>query len=395
MIAFNDAFAQVMQYCRAFDIEKIPLEQASGRILAEDIFADRDFPPFNRATRDGIAISFQTDKVPLSWKSTGIVAAGTSQTILSDASNCVEIMTGAVVPDMADTIIMYEDLESSEGYFRTKVAPVKGQFIHYKGSDMKKGAKIIKAPQEINAAIAGVLAAVGKKQVTVYKQPIVTCISSGNELVPVDQEPLPHQIRRSNTQALEAALNKRGVVSQTIHLPDDKEKIHTEVEEALKKNDVLLISGGVSKGKYDYLPEVLDTLGVEKIFHRVRQRPGKPFWFGVHKALNTVVFSFPGNPVSTFAGYYLYFYPWLRKCYGLPLKREEAVLKTSVKPEEQFTRFIPVSKQNIKGSVCVTPVFMNGSGDLLSLASADGFVIVPPSTQSFDMGAVVSFVPIT
>ena len=395
MIAFSDAFEKVMQYCHTFDIEKIPLEQASGRILAEDIFADRDFPPFNRATRDGIAITFQPDVPSYSWKSIGIVAAGTPQTTLVNASDCVEIMTGAVLPENADTIIMYEDLERNAEQFSTKIPPVKGQFIHYQGSDMKKGAKIVEAPHEINAAIAGVLAAVGKYQVEVYKKPKVTCTSSGNELVPVSQQPLPHQIRRSNTQALEAALSKQGISSETIHLPDNKEKIFEKVKEALSQNDVLLISGGVSKGTYDYLPEVLDMLSVEKVFHKVWQRPGKPFWFGIHKALNTVVFSFPGNPVSTFAGYYLYFYPWLRKSYGLPVVREEVVLRASIKSETQFTRFLPVSYQNVKGTAYATPVSMNGSGDLLSLASADGFVIIPPSTKPFDTGAVVPFVSIT
>ena len=166
------------------------------------------------------------------------------------------------------------------------------------------------------------------------------------------------------------------------------------MKKALLDNDVLLLSGGVSKGKFDFIPDVMDALGVEKIFHRVAQRPGKPFWFGVNKETNTVIFSFPGNPVSTFANYHLYFLPWLHTSWGIPYEFSFAKLDFDITVNPPLTRFIQVQTAMKDATLWASLVTENGSGDLTSLAKADGFICLEPRDEPYAKGDVVRFIAI-
>ena len=394
MITYKEAYKKVLEYTRDYGTETVELLQATGRVLAVDIKADRDFPPFDRSTKDGIALAFETSIGEGSqFKVAGVVQAGTPQAELSDKNNCLEIMTGAVIPKGADTVVMYEDVTITDGKAILNKKPVLGQNIHLRGSDEKKGAVVLQKNTRISAAAIGVMAAVGVTEVLVKKLPRITLISTGNELVEVWEAPLPHQIRKSNMQSLYAALSEEGIVPQQIHLKDDLETIRDGLQTAFKENDVLLLSGGVSKGKYDFIPLAMEELAVQKIFHKVLQRPGKPFWFGFHEATGTLIFSFPGNPVSTFANYHLFFKDWLKKSLGLPIDKIDAILKDEVEVKGTLTLFLLVRTEWRLGKLTVSLINNNGSGDLTSLAKSDGFICLEPKDAPYDIGDVVPFVP--
>lgn len=393
MITFDKAYKNVLQHTLDLGVATVELLRSNGRVLAEDVLADRDFPPFDRATKDGIAINYAAiARGVTGFKIEAVVSAGMSQQKLKDTNNCVEIMTGAVVPENADTVIMYEHLDIKGGHAILRREVTKGQDIHRKGSDVISGTVLLDKNLRIGAAEIGVLASVGKSQVMVKKLPKVCVVSTGNELVEVSETPLPHQIRKSNTLSLFAALQKQEIEADRIHLKDDKVSISKELTHILKAFDVVLLSGGVSKGKFDFIPEVMESLDVKKIFHRVAQRPGKPFWFGVQEAQKTVVFSFPGNPVSTFANYHIYFLPWLSKSLDLALNERQVLLAKSIEVKPPLTRFIQVKLENKKGVLWATKVRENGSGDLTSLAHSDGFIGLPPRETAYEKGEPVAFI---
>lgn len=393
MITFKEAFQKVLNHPLDLGTEVVSLMDSLNRILVEDIYADRDFPPFDRATKDGIAIQYSTlINDGHTFKIEGEAAAGAVQQVLKDKNNCLEVMTGAVVPENCDTVVMYEHITIEEGKVTINENVVKGQNIHYQGSDEKEGALLLSKGKKITPAEIGVMATVGKAKVKVMGNPKVCTIATGNELVAVSETPKPHQIRKSNMVTIEAALMNSKIDASSLHLLDDKIEIERELEKALQDNDVLLLSGGVSKGKFDFIPEVMESLGVVKVFHRVLQRPGKPFWFGIHPELNTVIFSFPGNPVSTFANYHLYFLPWLQTSWGLPIDNSYIKLSTAITITQPLTRFIQVSTEVKEGIFWATLVVENGSGDLTSLAKADGFICLEPRDEDYEVGEVVPFV---
>ncbi|MDP5231725.1 MAG: molybdopterin molybdotransferase MoeA [Cellulophaga sp.] len=393
MITYEEAFRRVMLYDKDYGTETVPLLKSNFRILAETIHADRDFPPFNRATKDGIAINFATfENGTSTFKIEATVNAGMPQQELKDANCCIEIMTGAVLPKNADTIIMYEDLDIKDGIATLLSTPKEGQNIHQQGADKLKGAALLEKGVKITPAEIGILASVGKKKVLVAKLPKVVVISTGNELVSVSETPKPHQIRTSNVISLQAALSAEQIIAKHIHISDSKRAITKNVKKALKQNDVLLLSGGVSKGKFDFIPEVMDDLGVEKVFHKVLQRPGKPFWFGIHDKLQTLVFSFPGNPVSTFINYYAYFIPWFKSSVGVGYSDQFVKLDESVANTTGMTLFNLVKTYWKNGSLFVSILKNNGSGDLTSLSEADGFICLPHKETDYEKGELVVFV---
>ena len=393
MITFEEAYRRVMLYTKDFGTETVSLMQSSNRILAESVYADRDFPPFNRSTKDGIAIQYDSFEkgIPF-FKIEGVISAGMLQQKLYDSDGCLEIMTGAVLPIQTDTIIMYEDIQIKDGYATIKSTPNKGQNIHKKGEDKKKGDILIEKGIRISPAEIGVLASVGKAEILVKKVPKVCVISTGNELVHVSETPLPHQIRTSNVLSLQAALQSENIIATHLHLSDDKKTIKEKLAIAVQENDVLLLSGGVSKGKFDFIPEVMDELGVDKIFHKVLQRPGKPLWFGRNEKLQTVIFSFPGNPVSTFANYHIYFLPWLHNSLGVENESEFVILDDDITNLTTLTLFIHVKTRWYNGTLFANIIANNGSGDLTSLTNSDGFICLPPQEIPYYKGLLVPFI---
>jgi molybdopterin molybdotransferase len=323
----------------------------------------------------------------LSFKIEGIQPAGSAQITLKNKENCIEVMTGAVLPNNTNTVIRYEDVTIENGFATINIDAInEAQNVHQKGKDGKKGDLLINKNTKISAAEIGVLATVGKSFVKVAKQPKVMIISTGDELVGVDEFPLEHQIRRSNVFTLVSLLERLNITTETDHISDDKPVLKSKIKNYLQEYDVLLFSGAVSKGKFDFLPEVFDELGVEKLFHKVAQRPGKPFFYG--KTTNCNVFGFPGNPVSTFVNCLVYFYPWYYKSVNLNVEQETAILSENVSFKPNLVYFLQVKLETKNGNLIATPIQGNGSGDLASLVSADAFIQLPSEQSEFESGEV-------
>ena len=393
MLTFGEAYVKVLEYAKDYGIESCSLSEALGRVLAEDIKADRDFPPYDRATRDGIAIAFEEYKNGRkSFEIETVLAAGVPTHSLGSKVNCVEIMTGAVVPFETDTVVMYEHLEIEKGIATLQKEVLEGQHIHRKGSDAVKGQVLIPAGKRITPAEIGILAGVGKDTLLVRKNPKIAVISTGNEIIPVDQIPMKHQIRRSNAPTLVAAMARFGIKPLSFHVPDDKDLMRQKLHYVLQEMDVLLMSGGVSKGKYDYLPQIFTELGLKTIFHRVRQRPGKPFLFGVHEGYGTLVFSYPGNPVSGFATHHTYFNAWMHRSLGIPIPETRAKLKSDIKGLDGMTQLVPVREIREDAELWVESIPMNGSGDYISLNLADGLIIIDEENKDYKKGQLVPFI---
>lgn len=392
MISVEQALQTILNNTQDFGVEEVPFLESVGRILKENIVADRDFPPFNRVSMDGIAINHLFFEQGIrSFTIEGVQPAGSPQEKLNNAANCYEVMTGAVLPENTDTVIRYEDVSIHEGIATIHLEELElGKNIHIKGKDRSQGDILIPKNSEISAAEIGVIATVGKSTVKVSKTPKVMIVSTGDELVEVDETPLAHQIRRSNAFTLVSLLERLNIKSKTSHIVDDKSVLKQKISNYLKDYDVLLFSGAVSKGKFDFLPEVLAELGVEKLFHRVTQRPGKPFWYGSRDGKS--VFAFPGNPISTYVNCLVYFYPWFVKSMGFELKQETVILGEDISFKPQLTYFLQARIEIKYGHLVAFPVRGNGSGDLASLVLADGFIQLPQEQTEFKKGETFTFI---
>ncbi|WP_142684079.1 molybdopterin molybdotransferase MoeA [Chitinophaga polysaccharea] len=393
MLTVAAAFKAVMQTVRDLGTETVPFESAAGRILREPVLADRPFPPFDRVTMDGIAVNYDSfARGQHIFGVEDIQAAGTPQLQLSNTANCIEVMTGAVLPEMTDTVIQYEHLTPSEheGFRRFTVhgAVKKGQNIHRKGSDVDAGSVLIKPGTLIGPAEAGVLATVGQTTVEVSKLPRVAVIATGNELVAVHETPEPHQVRISNIYSLLASLAQLGITARYVHLPDNEAEMKDQLLPLLRETDIWISSGAVSAGKYDFLPAVLEQLGMQQVFHKVQQRPGKPFLFGTFKN-GPVVFALPGNPVSGFMCFYRYVHAWIQSAMGAALPEAcYAQLSEKVIFDAALEYYLPVKLQSQpNGLLLAIPQPYQGSGDLASLLKADAFLTLPLEQDVFEKGS--------
>jgi molybdopterin molybdotransferase len=367
----------------------VPLLQAYGRVLAETIVADRDIPPYHRVAMDGIAIRWcDYDNGCRSFYISGTVGAGATTTAPPAENTCLEIMTGAALPPGTDTVIPYEQVIINNGIAEIKQNSVtKGQNIHTKGRDKKSGDLLIPSGTKIGPSEISVAAAVGKTQLLVVQHPRIAIFSSGNELVDVGATPLPYQIRRSNSYAIHTCLQEIGIHAEMGHLPDDLAMIKEMLQKAIEDFDVIVLSGGISMGKYDFIPQALAEISVKCLFHKVKQRPGKPIWFGTF-GQNGVVFALPGNPVSTFLCLIRYTMPWLETAMKLPPKQVRfALLDGDWAFEPALQYFLPVRvKQDKMGTIWASPLKTNGSGDFASLLEGDGFLELPAEQSTFKKG---------
>lgn len=397
MLTVQEAENIILQQTRHYGTEYLPLEQSIGRVLAENIIADLDMPPYNRVTMDGIAVKHSSlAKGIKQFTITGTQAAGDPPIEISNEDKCVEIMTGAALPASADTIIRYEDLSINDGtatlILDTK-AITKGQNIHYKGKDKTQGETLVTPNQLITPATVNTAATVGKATVLVKKLPRIVIISTGDELVDIDTQPLPFQIRSSNSLTIKATLEQYCAHADLLHIPDDMEQTKTALENCITNYDVIILSGGISMGKFDYVPAALEKLSVKKLFHKVQQRPGKPFWFGAHPSA-TLVFAFPGNPVSTFMCLHRYFIPWLHTSLGLDVLPKYAILNGDFNFSPALQYFLQVKLQlSDKAQLLANPVEGNGSGDLANLLETDAFMELPLERTNFNKGEIFRIWP--
>jgi len=393
MITVEEAEKIVLAELRDYGAEIMPFELTLGRVLAENIKADRDLPPFNRVTMDGIAISYNAiENGVSSFHIKATQAAGDPPAEVHEPDHCIEIMTGAALPLSVDTVIRYEDLEIRAGLASVLISHnniKKGQNIHFQGRDKKQHDVVAESGQIITPAIISLVASVGETELRVKKLPRVVIISSGDELVEVEQTPLVYQIRRSNNYTVKAVLQQHNIEAAMLHIPDDPEISKRLIQQCLINYDVILISGGISMGKFDYIPKALEELNVQQLFHKVEQRPGKPFWFGKHEN-GVVVFAFPGNPVATFMCLHRYFLTWLQAALGLkPQPTVYAILDRDFNFQPSLKYFLQVHLQvNNHGQIMAIPIEGNGSGDFANLADTNAFMELPLEKSHFAKGEV-------
>lgn len=390
MITVEAAEKIILSQKRDFGNEKIPFTQSAGRVLAEDIPADRDLPPYDRVTMDGIAIRYAAlEKGIRSFNIAAIQAAGDDPSEILNDTECIEIMTGAALPSSVDTVIRYEDLDIQNGVATLLVNVVTpSQNIHFKGKDKRKDEIVCKANQLITPAVINMAASTGKMELLVKKLPRTVIISSGDELVEVHETPSPFKVRRSNNYAVQAVLQQYHLHPDMLRVPDNPDITRDEIRNCIDKYDVVIISGAISAGKFDYVPKALEELSVAKLFHKVKQRPGGPFWFGKYEN-GMLVFALPGNPVSTFMCLHRYFLPWLRLCWNLEEEKEYAILDQDFTFTPPLQYFLQVKlKVNEEGKWFATPVMGNGSGDFANLVDMNAFMELPLERNNFTRGEV-------
>ncbi|MCC2545554.1 molybdopterin molybdotransferase MoeA [Hymenobacter sp. BT175] len=396
MISVEEATRLVLASVRPLPVEHIPLLEARGRVLRENLVADRDFPPFDRVAMDGIALAFSAVAAGQAvFPIARTQLAGAPPEPLEDLRTAVEIMTGAALPSGTDAVVRYEDLQIEPGLDGRVTAtvlvlpPAAGHNVHPRAADRQQGELLLPAGTRLGPAEIAVAATVGAARVVVTRTPQVAVVSTGDELVEIGQTPLPHQIRRSNAYMLRAALLEEDARVELFHFNDDPAALRAGLPALLTGFDAVLLSGAVSKGQADFLPAILQELGAEQIFHEVSQRPGKPFWFG-QKAGGATVFALPGNPVSTFVNYYRYVRPWLRACQvseSLAGAPQWAALATAVTFRPALTHFLPVKLESAPdGRLLAYPQRAGGSGDLAGLLSCDGFLELPAAQTEFAVG---------
>ncbi|HUN24976.1 MAG TPA: molybdopterin molybdotransferase MoeA [Steroidobacteraceae bacterium] len=393
MLTPAEAEQQIARHLPSLPIESLPLAQCGGGVLRENIYAERDAPPFDRVAMDGIAVASATVRAGARrLRVEAMQAAGDSPLTLDSPGACIEVMTGAVLPGGCDAVIPVEQITVAAGEARlgaqADVEP--WQHVHRRGSDSRQGALLLAAGGRLGAPEIAIVASAGMARVRVSSQPTIAVISTGNELVEPGEPILAHQVRRSNAYGIVAALRCHGF--QRIaddHLRDDRELLRARLKFHLDTHDVLILSGGVSAGRLDLVPETLAALGVREVFHRVAQRPGRPLWFGVAGSGSTV-FALPGNPVSTLVCLTRYVVPALYAAMGAAAAaRERIALGGPIEIASKLACFVPARVDIDEwGRPWATPCPTNGSGDFTALAGTDGFVELPPGPNTFPRGFV-------
>jgi len=398
MLTPADAEKVIFANLTPFRREDCPLASAHGRVLRTDLCADRDLPPFDRVTMDGYALRRATlaagGKI---FRVEAVQAAGMRPFQLGVAADaCIEIMTGAVLPEGADCVVPYEETTRDGAIVTVSAAAATftaGHAIHRRGSDHRAGKIIVPAGTRLTGREIAVAAACGYATLSVSQVPKIAVIATGDELVEVETPVAAHQIRRSNDYALRAALGLAGYPQvERFHLRDVRHEIEHQLWHIVAEFDAVLITGGVSKGKFDFLPSELDQQGVKKIFHGVAQRPGKPFWFGV-SGRGTPVFALPGNPVSSYTCLHRYVLPALAHASGAtPVPPRTVALATPVVFKPNLAYFLPVKlSSGPRAELLGTPDPSNTSGDFAGLVGTDGFVELPAGQTDFPAGTLAPF----
>ncbi len=376
-------------------IESLPLTQCVGGTLRENIYAERDQPPFDRIAMDGIAVDSETLRRGVKrFRIQGIQAAGAPQLKLGGGGDAMEVMTGAILPLGCDCVIPIEQLILADGYASLNAAVESSPYhnVHRRGTDSRQGTLLLEAGTLLRAPEIAVAASAGMARVRVSSQPAIMVVSTGDELIEPGDPIADYQVRRSNAYAVAATLRTRGFgrVGDD-HVADDEPLMRERLALHLTTHEVVVLSGGVSMGKFDLVPKVLQQLGVHEVFHKIAQRPGRPMWFGIGPQ-GQAVFGLPGNPVSTLVCLIRYVIPAIAEAMGT--KRappERLALAAPVTFQQALTYFLPVAIEHDDwGRPWANPRRPNGSGDFLSLTGTDGFVELPPGPNTYPKGFVTT-----
>jgi molybdopterin molybdotransferase len=374
-------------------IESLPLAQCAGAVLRENVYAERDQPPFDRVMMDGVALASSAAADGLRrFLLQGTQAAGDAPLSLVSSSHCIEVMTGAVLPPGCDSVVPVEQTRQADGQVELAagVRPVPWACVARRGSDCAQGALLLASGNVLHAPEVAVAASAGMSRIRVSSQPAIMVVSTGNELVEPGDPIAPHQIRRSNAYGVAAALRQRGFQRVADdHLPDDARLLRERLRLHMDTHEVLILSGGVSMGRFDLVPGVLADLGVQCVLHGVAQRPGKPMWFGTSTE-GHAVFALPGNPVSTLVCVIRYVVPALYGAMGMPPKHIERVaLASALAWQPSLTGFMPVRLSHDDWArLWAVPCPTHNSGDFSALALTDGFVELPPGPAELAKGHV-------
>lgn len=394
---FAKAQAAVLRAVKPLPAVRLSLEKAFGFVLREHIRADRPLPPFNRSAMDGYAVRYaDLAKGLRRFRRVGTLEAGAAWRGPVRPGECLKIMTGAPVPPGLDAVEQVEKTKAGGAYVELFTeAPERWQHIHRLGADCKKGARLIAAGQPLTPGRVAVAASVGAASVAVTRAIRVAVIATGNELVGAARKPAPYQIRDSNSRFLMARLAEIPWTTATFGgvIKDDPRALRRALASALKKNDVLIVTGGVSMGERDHIPDVLTECGAHNRLYKSAIRPGKPVWFGVKG--KTAVFGLPGNPVSVAATFREFVLPALRKMAGFggavpfPL---HLPLAAPAKKKHGLREFRVGCYAN--GGAAVVPVpGYQGSGDFVSAGRSDGLIVIPEEARELSAGTVVEFHP--
>ncbi|MEJ7738470.1 MAG: molybdopterin molybdotransferase MoeA [Chitinophagaceae bacterium] len=395
MLTYQQAQQLILARARSFGSEVIDINHVQGLVLAETVVADRDYPPFNRSAMDGYALMFSDyQKGIRDYQVIETIFAGQFHHATLETAQCYKIMTGAAVPDPADMVVRREDtIEQNNAVVLKAVNSSQYQHISLRGEDLKALDVVISDSRLCNPAVISLMAALGKSAVAVKKQPHIGLFTTGNEVKPIDYPLNPVQIRNSNRYLLTALLKNWNIEPQIIqHIPDDKEQMHSVLEKAMDL-DIIILSGGVSAGDADFVPEVMEGLAVKQLFHKVSIKPGKPFWCGELKS-GGLVFALPGNPFSCQVTFTLFINPYLHACFGLPeVTMQELPLLNARSKKSILDEFFPVRIH--RPQPALETVFFNGSGDIRAGLHADGLAIHPAAIKTLADGAFVNFIPFT
>ena len=402
LLSFAEARQMVERHAATLaptEPELTGLLDAVGLVLAEDLRADRDFPPFPRAIRDGYAVrAADVQSVPMKLHCVGTIKAGATveeSSVAVGYGEAVEIMTGAPVPAGADAVMMVEYTDSANATVTAKRAVKAGENVVPAGAEAHRDDVMVKRGTRVSHAVVAVAAAVGRPEIDVYRRPTVAVLATGDELVDINLPPGPNEIRNSNSYSLAAQVNAAG--GEPVILPvarDDAADLALLLRKGLDA-DLLLLSGGVSMGKFDLVEEALASLGAEFFFTSVAIQPGKPVVFG-EVALNgkpTPFFGLPGNPVSTMVTFQLFVRPVLDALAGAKpdsLPFTQAVLKAPLTTKTGLTRFLPGKLDGAQDKPGVELVRWQGSGDLMAAAKANCYIVVPPDREQFEAGETIT-----
>jgi len=387
IIPFEEAYETVMNSSFSTGTEKVSFTDSLNRVLVEDITSDMDMPPFNKSTVDGFACRRADLGAELELIET--ISAGTSPQKSVSENQCSKIMTGAAIPDGAEIVFMVEDSNVLPSGKVRYTGSFTKENISLRGEDIKYGDTVLNRGKLINPQDIALLASVGRTSVTVSKLPVVAVISSGDELVEPSEKPGPSQIRNTNAYQLMAQIQRAGALGKYLGIArDDKDETYIIINQAISQSDLVILTGGVSMGDFDFNPSVLERAGVNILFSRVNVQPGKPTIFGVHS--KALAFGLPGNPVSSFIQFELLVRPLLCKMMGYkwdPMTMNLPMENSFSRRSSDRRASIPVV---ITKNGLVSPVEYHGSAHISALSLATGIITLPEGRKTIEKGEVVS-----
>lgn len=399
ILSFEDARSVVERHSRKLPApatETVSLENSGGRFLAESITADRHFPPFPRAMRDGYALrAADLASLPSQLKILGEIQAGGDPSELRIKKGCaVAIMTGAPAPRGADAVVMVEHTSRIGDVVEVLKSVKSGDNIVPTGAEARRGDRVLSPGIRISVAAIAAAAAIGKSKLQVYRRPRIAILSTGDEIVAITKAPGPNQIRNSNTHSLAAQVRRAGAEPMLLPIaPDEKSRLHKLIEQGLR-SDLLLLSGGVSVGRYDFVEQVLEDLGAKFFFTGALIQPGRPVVFG--HARGKYFFGLPGNPVSTMVTFELFGRPMIEAlCGAAPTQLHflQAKLKTSITRKQGLKRFLPGLLSGEFESTEVELAPWQGSGDLASTVRSNCYVVIAADRETIEAGEWVPVLP--